>query len=110
MKSLHDSMWMSTASKIAKWWRERERVHVSLEGPGPDHTELTIEVKGKGPLQEPILALINLPRELTGILVTPMGQTSESIQVVGIDRWRAGLVMTNLAVGRHRWKIDFAHP
>jgi hypothetical protein len=102
-------MWMSTASKIANWWRERERVKVSLDGPDFGSTVLTIEVAGKGPLLEPILALINLPRELTGIALTPIDDASQAIKVVGIDRWRAGVVMADLPEGRHRWKIDFAY-
>jgi hypothetical protein len=45
LKARRDRMWLTTASQVADWWRERERVNIRLES-GAVLPQLKVTIKG----------------------------------------------------------------
>jgi hypothetical protein len=109
LKTRRERTWMATASQIAAWWRERERVTVRLEGEA-DAPILTMEIQGTEPIKEAVTIWVNLPtsgQTVRLIPVVPGGPAESMPTVTTVDHWRAGLLVSGLAPGSHRWQVQF---
>jgi hypothetical protein len=103
-----EGVWSATASQIAHWWRERERVSVSLRGQ-INQTELTIEVKGAEAINEPVVVFVNLPKYGAIVRINSASSIAEKVKIVAVDRWRIGLVLNDVPVGSHSVPISITY-
>lgn len=105
-KAKGSRMWMATATQVADWWREHERVRVSLDA---DVTPalLTVVVSGDAPLHMPASVLVNLPE--AGSMPRLVADSAGAVvpRVAAFDAWRAALILEGLAPGTHRWFVSF---
>ncbi len=106
MKANSPATWTATAGRVAAWWRERERVRVTLD------TEvfpplLTVSVSGNDPLRQPVTVLVNLPQVGSLLSLTGDAEETGTPKVVAVDRWRHALILEGLAPGAHHWFLSF---
>lgn len=98
------NVWMATASELAAWWVERERVRTHVEG---DLTRpvLSVTLDGSAPLRQPVTVLVHLPSAQSELELLLDGQADPRVKIFRIDAQRAGVQLSNLAAGTHRWSI-----
>ena len=109
MKANSRSMWTATAGRVAAWWRERERVRVTLD------TEvapplLTVLVSGTEPLSQPVTVLVNLPQTTSVLSLIGDAEETGTPKVVAFDKWRHAVILEGLAPGSHHWFLGFDRP
>jgi peptidoglycan/xylan/chitin deacetylase (PgdA/CDA1 family) len=98
--------WTATGGQVANWWRDRERVRVTLDT-NVTPPLLTVELSGESPLIQPLSVLVNLPQAGGGVRLIAEATRTAAPKVASFDTWRAALVFENLAPGTHRWFLDF---
>jgi hypothetical protein len=108
IKQNGQGVWMATASQIANWWRERERVTVGLRGL-ISQAELMIDISGTETIKEPIVALINLPQIGAIVTVNQNSLIASNVKVIAIDRWRVGVLLKDIPAGSHRLPITISN-
>ncbi len=108
IKENSKGVWMTTATQIAQWWRNQEKVRIALRGDF-NHTELIIEVAGKEPIAQPVVAMLNLPQLNSRIAINKNNPLAEKVKIVALDRWRAGLVLTDIPPGNHRIPVEISN-
>lgn len=106
LKARKDKIWLSTANQVSAWWRERERVKVSLDA---DVTPalLTVEVNGEGPLQQAPTLLVNLPEPGRTVQLAADGHNAAPPKITPFDNFRAAIVLPKLAPGTYHWYLSF---
>ncbi len=108
IKQNSHGVWVATATQIANWWRERERVTVGLRGL-ISQAELLIEISGSEAIKEPIVALINLPKMGAIVTVDQNSLIASKVKVLAIDRWRVGVLLNDIPAGSHRLPITISN-
>jgi hypothetical protein len=109
LKPRRKQTWMATASQIANWWRERERVSARLEG-DENFPILALDIKGESTLQEAVAIWINLPQPGHSVSLTPVatgGPAENTPRISTVDQWRAAVLVSGLSPGTYRWRIQF---
>ena len=101
-------MWMATGGQAANWWRERERVHISLDTLAAVPL-LTVTIKGETPLQQAVTVLVNLPAVGSFLRLVAKDSTEKIPKVTNIDTWRDAVVLQNLTPGTYHWQLYFDH-
>jgi hypothetical protein len=106
LKEQSKHTWMATASQVAHWWRERERVSTWIAG---DSTaaELHLDVKGEGVLKQPLTVWVNLPVVGSRLELVSVDDKPIKLAIHSVDKWRTSVVVTDVAPGKYRWKIRF---
>ena len=109
LKEREKKIWLTTANQAASWWRERERVKVSLN---TDVTPalLTVEVSEGAPLQQPVTLLVNLPQSGRTVRLTPDGHALPPPGVAPVDNLRSALILPKLNAGKYDWYLSFGPP
>lgn len=108
MKARHDRMWMATGGQIANWWRERDRVSISLDAQEASPL-LTVTIAGNTPLQKAVTVLVNLPEAGSALRLVANDDKEKMPKIASVDNWRAALVLQGLAPGTYRWHLHFDH-
>lgn len=109
MKARHGRMWMATAGQTANWWRERERVSVSLNTLAAAPL-LTVTINGDSPLQQAVTVLMNLPAVGGSLRLVPRDAKGKTPKIASADNWRSAVVLQGLAPGAHHWYVYFDQP
>jgi Polysaccharide deacetylase len=107
LKTRRDRTWMTTASRIANWWRERERVSVRLEG-AANAPVLALNIQGSETIKEAVTVWVNLPHSGYVMTLKPVpgfGSEENIPRIITIDQWRAGVTVAGLAPGAYRWQV-----
>jgi hypothetical protein len=106
LKEGEKKIWLTTANQAASWWRERERVKVSLNT-DVSPALLSVEVSGDTPMQEQVTLLVNLPQPGRSVRLSADGHTLPPPQVAPVDKLRAALILPKLAAGKYEWYLSF---
>jgi hypothetical protein len=109
LKTRRDRMWLATATQVAEWWRERERVNIRLES-GAAAPQLTVTIKGEGSLKQAAMVWVNLPESGSNLRLVARGNYAKSPKIANIDIWRAAVVLEGLAPGEYHWDVYFDRP
>lgn len=109
LKARDKQIWLSTANQVSSWWREHERVHVSLNT-DVSPALLTLQISGEGPLQHAVTLLVNLPQSGRVPLLFANGHDAPAPKVASFDNLRAALILPNLAPGKYEWYLSFTAP
>ena len=109
LKARRGRMWMATAGQTVNWWRERQRVSVSLE-PLAAAPLLTVTINGDTPLQQAVTVLVNLPAVGSALRLVARDGKGETPKIVSVDNWRAAVVLQGLAPGIYHWSLHFDRP
>lgn len=109
LKARRQRMWIATAGQVAEWWRERDLVSTRLE-PGATGAQLSITIKGKDRLKQPVAVWVNLPESGSTLRLLARGNYEKSPKVASVDAWRAAVVLDGLAPGEYQWQIFFDRP
>jgi peptidoglycan/xylan/chitin deacetylase (PgdA/CDA1 family) len=105
LKTLGRPLWMASASDVAQWWRERERVRLSSNFTGK-RLEISLTITGDKPVKGAALTVM-LPHKgpLPVISSTKIGGVLPA--VLKIDDYRAALVFDSLAPGNYFYQATF---
>lgn len=115
LKARDKQPWLTTANILASWWREHERVKLSLNT-DVSPALLSVEVSGDAPLQQAVTLLVNLPQpgRMPRLLAGDSsngnsgGDGSAPLpKVTTFDALRAALILPNLAPGKYEWYLSF---
>lgn len=109
IKSPNGHIWVATASQVADWWRERERVNFRLES-DPAAPLLSVTIKGNTPLKQAVALYINLPESRSVMRLVSQAGSQNSVKIVPVDAWRSALILKDLAPGTYRWHLYFDRP
>lgn len=109
LKARDKQVWLSTANQVSSWWREHERVQVSLNT-DVSPALLTLQISGDGPLQQAMTLLVNLPQSGRVPLLFANGHDAPAPKVASYDNLRAALILPNLAPGKYEWYLSFTAP
>lgn len=107
LKKYQDKVWNATASEVAQWWAERERISVNIDG---DLTAafLNVDVIGATPLKQKVSVLINLPQAGDRLNLIPAGQATGEMKITKLDNFRVNVELPALPQGKYRWRLDFS--
>jgi Polysaccharide deacetylase len=109
LKTRRDRMWLATATQVAEWWRERERVNIRLES-GAAAPQLTVTIKGEESLKQAAMLWVNLPESGSNLRLVARGNYAKSPKIANIDIWRAAVVLEGMAPGEYHWDVYFDRP
>jgi Polysaccharide deacetylase len=106
LKEQSKHTWMATASQVASWWRERERVTTWIAGDSTA-TELHVDVKGEGTVKHPLTVWVNLPALGRRLELISVDEKPVKLLTHSVDQWRTAVVLSDLTPGKYRWKLQF---
>jgi peptidoglycan/xylan/chitin deacetylase (PgdA/CDA1 family) len=109
LKQRGPQLWLASANQVVNWWREHERVKVSLNADVVPAL-LTIEVAGDAPLQQPFSLLVNLPRPASVPRLIADGHALPAPKTESFDALRGALIFANLPPGTWHWYLSFPTP
>lgn len=106
IKSRQKNLWLASGAQVADWWRERERVSVTLDA-SVVPALMTVRIKGEGQLRQPVTVLANLPQ--MGNTVRLVADTSDTriLKTASVDPWRSAILVDGLGPGVYRWYVYF---
>jgi hypothetical protein len=105
IKELSQNMWMATASQIAQFWRERERVRVQIEGDA-HKPFLAVQIAGTTLLTEAVVVWVNLQKKSQGVVgVFNIDGSAAPVSLISVDPWRIGVVLNQLAPRNYKWQL-----
>lgn len=108
-KMLHDAgkhMWTANAHEVTTWWRERERIKVTLDD-SVTPALLTVKLSGEKALLPGATVLVNLPYLNAELILLPDDLERAPVSVMRRDVWRADIELGNLPPGEHHWFLKF---
>lgn len=106
MNKRRNRMWVATGSKVANWWRERERVNISLDA--IDSMPVLTATINKGlALQQAVTVLVNLPVAGSTLRLISTNGMPDIPKITNVDTWRAAVVLQGLAPGTYHWYLKF---
>jgi peptidoglycan/xylan/chitin deacetylase (PgdA/CDA1 family) len=95
-------VWITSASEIADWWRERERLRYSVSGTSNEFI-LKVAIAGQRPLGKVALVLSNrVAAEALSVQPVSPG-ISPAIQP--IDSFRTAIVFEGMSPGRYAFRV-----
>lgn len=106
LKRYRGILWAGTASQIADWWRDRERVTAFIEGTAAQPV-LTMLIAGGAPLRHPVTTVVFPPYAEAQVELQRGGQNEKSARVFRLDEHRIAIEFSNLAPGTHSWQLRF---
>lgn len=106
LKSRNQRMWLTTASQVAQWWRERESIRVRMEI-GPAGPVLVVNQSGTKPMTQPAAVWVNLPVSGSVLRLANIGAAQNLPKIGSVDAWRASVLLEGLAPGEYRWAVKF---
>ncbi|NDP48474.1 MAG: polysaccharide deacetylase family protein [Sulfuriferula multivorans] len=109
LKSHRESLWLSTSSKVAQWWRDRSRVSARIE-PDPKAPLLIVTVLAESSPKELVAIQVNLPYIGARLRLESPQAHKPSPTVGKVDAWRSAVLLDELAPGEYRWYLHFDPP
>lgn len=109
LKARRDRMWIASASQVADWWRERERVSANLET-GDAGPLLVVSIAGSGPLKPAATVWVNLPQSGGTLRLVARDGNARVPRITGVDARRVAVVLEGFAPGEYRWTMYFDRP
>ena len=106
LKVRRERMWLTTASQIAEWWRERERLNIRLES-NAGLAQLTVEIKGTTSLQKAAMILVNIPEVGSKLRLNAHGNHKKLPKIIKYDARRDAIVLEGWAPGQYHWDLNF---
>ena len=106
VKQKRNTLWLTSAGKVADWWRDRERFLMRSTFSGK-HLSIDVTVIGKSPVSGGTV-LIMLPQK--DVLPTVQNTKTSGIKptVTRIDPYRAAMVFPSLPPGNYSYQVTFA--
>jgi deoxyribodipyrimidine photolyase-like uncharacterized protein len=106
LKQRRNSVWLASASKVADWWRDRERFLVRSTFSGK-RLEIDVTVIGKTPVTGGTV-FIMLPQK--DLLPTVQNTKTSGVKptVTRVDSYRAAMVFSSLAPGNYSYQVTFS--
>lgn len=105
-KKTQSKVWHATASELTKWWIERERIAVNLDG-NLGNPYLNVDITGTADLSQKIVVQINLPKANSKLSLMRNGQIESELIVNKLDNFTASVELPVLAPGNYRWRLLF---
>ncbi len=109
LKDQHGRMWMGTATQVAHWWHERERIGVRLEA-GLHAPQLTVSILGDRPMSAAASIWINLPEQGDKLRLVGKSGKFRIPKIADVDAWRSAIVLDQFPAGEHQWELHFDKP
>jgi hypothetical protein len=106
LKNRSPRMWLSTASQVSQWWRERDAISARMEI-GPSGPVLVVNQSGIKPLTQSAAVWVNLPKSGSVLRLIDAGASKISPKLGSVDAWRVSVLLEGLAPGEHRWSVRF---
>ncbi len=106
MSAMREKVWMASAKQIAQWWRNRDRVRVTLE-PHPQGYVVSATVARAVEVQEPLSILVNLPHLNSRVLLQALKPGDKLPELRMVDPWRAAITLRAPAAGHYAWLLKF---
>ena len=106
LKDRRQRIWLTTAGKVAAWWRERERVTARLESSAAGPL-LTVTINGTGPLQQAVALWVNLPESAGSLRLVGGGVQARVPKIASVDAWRTAILLDGFTPGEYRWQLYF---
>ena len=106
IKGQKGRLWLASATQVAQWWRERERVSVSIDTKIYPPL-LTVNIVGDGSKQLGATAWVNLPDVGSVPRLVAIKGYAKSPKVTAIDTWRAAINLDGLTPGEYGWHLYF---
>ena len=105
LKQKRNTVWLTSAGKVADWWRDRERFLVRSSFTGK-RLDIDVTVIGKAPVNGGTI-LIMLPQK--DVLPTVQNTKTSGIKptVTRVDSYRAAMVFPSLPPGNYSYQITF---
>jgi hypothetical protein len=106
VKRNHGSVWVTSAGKVASWWRDRERFKLDTKYNGM-RFDMNITVKGSSKIDGASVVLM-LPRKnyVPSVSGVKVGMALPKTSL--IDSYRALLHFDSLAPGNYGYQVTFA--
>jgi hypothetical protein len=104
LKVRRERMWLTTASQIAEWWRERVNIRLESNAGLP---RLTVAVKGTTSLQKAAMILVNIPEAGSKLRLKAHGSYEKLPKIIKYDSWRDAIVLEGWAPGQYHWDLYF---
>lgn len=105
MKNHANTVWLASASQIAKWWSERERLRIRVRPLGA-RTEVDVSVVGDTPFAQGAL-IVMLPEKLRLPVVRGLKPGMPQPVVHRLDDFRAVIRFGVLPVGDYSYQLSF---
>lgn len=109
LKSRKGKMWMTTASDVTQWWRERAKIDARLEFEG-ERALLIVTVYGNQALKNPARVLVNLPKVGSRLRLQSPQADNPTPPVAAVDAWRSAVLLEDLDPGEYHWYLQFDAP
>lgn len=106
MKTHAKRLWVAPNGAVARWWLERNRVSVQMDGAN-GALRLSVTVAGTAPLLLQPSVTVNLPYANDVLKLVPLGPQSATVTMVSLDPWRTAVSLGQLSPGTHRWQMQF---
>lgn len=106
LKERRGKAWMTTASDIAQWWRERAKISTRLEFEG-ERPMLVVTIYGSEALKNPASVWVNLPRKGAHLRLQSPQSDNPTPPVAPVDDWRDAVLLVDLDPGEYCWYLQF---
>lgn len=106
MNARRGRMWVATGGQVANWWRERDRVAISLDTLTAPPL-LTVTISGDKPIQQAITVFVNLPAVDSSLRLVSKDSNTKTPNVTHIDTWRSAVMLQGLPPGTYHWQLFF---
>lgn len=103
-KARQRQQWLATASQVAAWWRERQRVSARVDA-SVAPALLSVTITGSGPLRLPVTLLASLPQGAANLKLTGEFAGAVLPRTVRLDEGRAAILLDGLVPGEYRWRL-----
>lgn len=106
LKQKRDTLWLTSAGKVADWWRERERFLVRSTFTGK-RLVVDVTVIGKTPVAGGTV-FVMLPQK--DVLPTVQNTKTSGVKptLTRVDPYRAALIFPSLPPGNYSYQVTFA--
>jgi hypothetical protein len=106
MQSMRGNAWIASARQVAQWWRNRERVVISLDS-HPQGYVLSATVTRAVTVQEPLSIWVNLPNRNSRVRLQALQKGGKLPVVMAVDPWRSVITWRAPLAGKYAWLLKF---
>lgn len=106
LKHRKNQTWLTTATNVAQWWRERDQVKVDFQAK-EGVPVLTVTVGGHRPISRSMAVWVNLPEADSVMHLKALKAPENLPSVVAVDAWRVAVLLEGLKPGRYQWQLAF---